>query len=127
MGRDAVSHQTAAGADLGIINLESNTTAPPRIYDLILGSDATPADQAGEFVVNVATEAYPREIAAAAEVLPYGESEFELTGLDSAPSRRVKPHRLVASPIAFECVTLEVLRTNPGAPAAGNLVLGQVI
>jgi flavin reductase (DIM6/NTAB) family NADH-FMN oxidoreductase RutF len=81
----------------------------------------------GEFVVNVATEAYPREIAAAAEVLPYGESEFELTGLDSAPSRRVKPPRLVASPIAFECVTLQVLRTNPGAPAAGNLVLGRVV
>src|SRR5215468_11478699 len=41
-----------------------------------------PADGGlGEFVVNVATEAYERKMAAAAEPLPYGESEFELVGL----------------------------------------------
>jgi hypothetical protein len=55
MGRYAVAHQTAAGADLGIIHLESNVTAPPKIYDLLLGSDATPADLAGEFVLNRTT------------------------------------------------------------------------
>src|SRR5215470_5600209 len=41
-----------------------------------------PADGGlGEFVVNIATEAYERKVAAAAEPLPYGESEFEVVGL----------------------------------------------
>ena len=76
----------------------------------------------GEFVVNVATESYARKVAAAAEVLPYGKSEFELTGLTPIPSSRVRPPRLAESPISFECETLQVLRTAPGEPGSGNLV-----
>jgi len=81
----------------------------------------------GEFVVNVATEAYAREVAAAAETLPYGESEFELTGLTPVPSSRVRPPRVAQSPVAYECETVQVLRTNPGEPASGNVVVGRVV
>jgi flavin reductase (DIM6/NTAB) family NADH-FMN oxidoreductase RutF len=81
----------------------------------------------GEFVVNVATEGYARKVAAAAEVLPYGESEFELTGLTPIPSSKVRPPRLAESPVCFECETLQVLRTSPGQPASGNVVMGQVV
>jgi flavin reductase (DIM6/NTAB) family NADH-FMN oxidoreductase RutF len=81
----------------------------------------------GEFVVNLAVEEYRREVAAAAEPLPHGESEFELTGLATAASRVVAPPRVAASPLAFECRTVQVVRTNPGQPAGGNLVLGEVV
>ena len=81
----------------------------------------------GEFVVNVATEGYARKVAAAAEVLPYGESEFDLTGLTPIPSSKIRPPRLAESPVSFECETLHVLRTNPGQPASGNIVLGRVV
>jgi flavin reductase (DIM6/NTAB) family NADH-FMN oxidoreductase RutF len=81
----------------------------------------------GQFVVNVASEPFIREVAAAAEALPYGESEFELTGLTPTPSTVVKPPRVSESPLAFECETLQVIRTNPDAPAGGNLVLGEVV
>jgi flavin reductase (DIM6/NTAB) family NADH-FMN oxidoreductase RutF len=81
----------------------------------------------GQFVVNVASEPFIREVAASAEALPYGESEFELIGLTPTPSTVVKPPRVSESPLAFECRTLQVIRTNPGAPAAGNLVLGEVV
>ena len=81
----------------------------------------------GEFVVNLAVEAYHREVAAAAEDLAYGDSEFELTGLTPAPSTVVAPPRVAESPVAFECRTTEVLRTNPGAPGGGNVVLGRVV
>lgn len=81
----------------------------------------------GEFVVNASVEGYAREIAASAEELPYGESEFELTGLASAPSLRVRPPRLERAPWAFECRTLQVVRTNPGRPLGGNVVIGQVV
>jgi hypothetical protein len=55
MGRYAVTHQADTTADKGLINLESNTTAPPRVYDLIIGFDPTPADKAFEFVMNRTT------------------------------------------------------------------------
>ncbi len=86
----------------------------------------------GQFVVNVATEAYAREVAAAAEPLAYGESEFNLTGLSMAASQVVKPPRLAESPVAFECETSQVIRlgsNEPGGPIPGgsNIVMGRVV
>jgi len=81
----------------------------------------------GEFVVNAAIEGYAREIAATTEPLPFGESEFELTGLETAASARVRPPRIARAPWCFECETVQVLRTNPGAPSGGNIVIGRVV
>lgn len=81
----------------------------------------------GEFVVNVSVERYAREVAAASEELPHGESEFELVGLEPAPSRRVRPPRVAESPVCFECETLEIVSTNPGHPGGANVVVGRVV
>jgi flavin reductase (DIM6/NTAB) family NADH-FMN oxidoreductase RutF len=81
----------------------------------------------GQFVVNASTEAYAREIAGASEPLPYGESEFELVGLATTPSARVRPARVARAPWAFECETLQVVRTNPGQALGGNVVIGRVV
>lgn len=81
----------------------------------------------GEFVVNIVSESFERQMAACAEPLPYGESEFELSALRSSPSARVRPPRVAESPVCFECRTLQVIRTNPGKPAGGNVVLGEVV
>ncbi len=81
----------------------------------------------GEFIVNIASAVYAKAVAAAAEPLPYGESEFELTGLTTAPARVVKPPRLAESPVCFECRTVQVIRTNPGVAAGGNIVIGRVV
>lgn len=81
----------------------------------------------GEFVVNVATEEYARRVAAAAEPLEYGESEFALSGLTPGQAERVRPPLVIESPVSFECRTLQVVRLNPGVPAAGNVVIGEVV
>ena len=81
----------------------------------------------GQFVVNAAIEEYQWEVAGASEELPHGESEFELTGLTPVASSKVGPPRVAESPWAFECETLQVLRLAPGAPAGGNVVIGQVV
>jgi flavin reductase (DIM6/NTAB) family NADH-FMN oxidoreductase RutF len=81
----------------------------------------------GEFVVNVAVERYAAEMSACAEPLAYGESEFELAELTPAPSVVVRPPRLAESPLCFECRTVQVVRTNPGQPAGGNIVIGRVV
>lgn len=57
MGRYSCNHQTAAGSDLGLINLAGSAAVRVTLYDVIIGSDATPADQAGEFVFNRTTAA----------------------------------------------------------------------
>lgn len=93
-----------------------------------LRNAAPPAEGGtGEFVVNVATEAYARRMAAAAEPLMYGESEFELAGLTAAPSAKVRPPRVAESPVCFECRTLSVVRLNRNAPQGGNVVIGEVV
>jgi flavin reductase (DIM6/NTAB) family NADH-FMN oxidoreductase RutF len=81
----------------------------------------------GEFVINLALEEYAREVAAAAEPLPYGDSEFDLTGMEKAAGRVVRAPRLAASPVAFECRTRQVIRLAPGVPSGANLVLGEVV
>lgn len=81
----------------------------------------------GEFVVNVALEDYRRQVSAAAEPLPHGESEFDLTGLETAPSRLVAPPRVAVSPVAFECRTLGVLRLGEGRRPGPNIVIGEVV
>ena len=81
----------------------------------------------GQFVVNVATEDYALKVAASAEELPHGESEFELTGLRPIPSSQVRPPRVAESPVSYECETIQVIRTNPGEPTSGNVVIGRVL
>lgn len=84
-------------------------------------------DGVGEFVVNVAVEAYERRMAACAEPLEYGQSEFELSGLTPAAAKVVSVPRVAESPLCFECRTRQVIRLAPGEPAGGNVVIGEVV
>lgn len=51
MGSYYGAHQTAAGTNLTMVALESAAASRGRIHQIILGSDATPADVATEFAV----------------------------------------------------------------------------
>lgn len=86
----------------------------------------------GEFVVNIVSEELALAMAACAEPLPYGENELDMlkslgVQLHTALSTAVRPPRLAESPLSFECRTTQVIRTNPGKPAGGNIVIGQVL
>ncbi len=81
----------------------------------------------GEFVINVVTEAHERQMARCAEPLPYGESEFEAFDLTPVASSKVRPPRVEGAPLAFECVTHQVLRFGQGVPGAGNMVIGRIV
>lgn len=81
----------------------------------------------GEFVLNFVAEGYVQKMAACAEPLPHGDSEFEFAGLESAPSEVVAPPRVARSPVAFECRTLQVVRLAPGVPMSGCLIIGEVV
>ena len=81
----------------------------------------------GEFVHNVATWDLRDAMNRSSAGVDSGVDEFELAGLEKAPSKLVKPPRVAASPIAMECryvKTVELPPTN-GMP---NLVgFGEVI
>lgn len=81
----------------------------------------------GVFTVNIVSEATMRQMSATAEWLPHGESEFTLAGVSPMSGMRVKSPRVAESPIAFECRTLEVIRTASDRPAGGNIVIGEVV
>lgn len=81
----------------------------------------------GEFVVNVVSEAFVRQMSAAAEPFPYGVNEFRAVGLTAVPSVAVRPARVGESVMSFECRTERVIRTNPGAAGGGNVVIGRVL
>jgi flavin reductase (DIM6/NTAB) family NADH-FMN oxidoreductase RutF len=86
----------------------------------------------GEFVVNVVPHELVRRMAACAEELAYGESEFALAGLTPAACEVVRVARVLESPVSFECRTMQVIRTNPTStgqsqPGSGNIVLGEVV
>lgn len=81
----------------------------------------------GECVVNVVPAAIAAKMAVCAHPLPHGESEFDLAGLTPAPSRIVAAPRLAESPISYECKVMNIIRTNPGVPAGGNVILCRVV
>lgn len=80
----------------------------------------------GEFVVNLVSARLVRKMAAAAELLPAGDSEFELADLTPAPCDGWGAPRVLEAPVSYACRTLQVVRFAPGVPMSGNLVLGEV-
>jgi flavin reductase (DIM6/NTAB) family NADH-FMN oxidoreductase RutF len=61
--------------------------------------------------------------------LPRGTSEFVHAGLETAPSKMVKPPRVKASPVALECKLIEIkqLSDSDGNSVNSFLVLGHVV
>lgn len=71
--------------------------------------------QTGEFVVNLVDESLAEAMNRTAAELPAGESELDLVGLTTAPSRTVAPPRIAEAPVALECTewsTLEIGRNR---------------
>jgi flavin reductase (DIM6/NTAB) family NADH-FMN oxidoreductase RutF len=90
---------------------------------------STFAMEGGEFVWSMATWALRDQMNATAASLPRGQNEFTHAGLETAPSRLVKPPRVAASPAAFECRVTEVVKLKglDGQDSGRRLVLGCVV
>jgi len=83
-------------------------------------------EQAGEFTVSVVTEEIAERVNQCAAPLPYGDSEFEYSGLTPLAAERVTPPLVAESPVGLEC-TLEEIRSYGEAGGAGSLVVGRVV
>lgn len=86
-------------------------------------------EETGEFVWQLATRALAEPMNISSSDVAYGVDEFELAGLEPAPSRLVNVPRVAASPVSFECklTSLNRLCDKDGKPLDNWLVLGEVV
>jgi flavin reductase (DIM6/NTAB) family NADH-FMN oxidoreductase RutF len=82
-------------------------------------------EQVPEFVVNLVPFSLAEQMNCTSAMLPYGESEFDQFGITSTPSERVRPPRVAAAPVAFECSLDRFVQIGEG-PLAANVVFGRI-
>jgi flavin reductase (DIM6/NTAB) family NADH-FMN oxidoreductase RutF len=82
-------------------------------------------EQVPEFVVNLVPFALAEQMNNCSALLPYGESEFDRFGIAPTPSERVRPPRVAAAPVAFECTLERFVHIGEG-PLAANVVFGRI-
>ena len=87
------------------------------------------ARETGEFVWNLATFDLKDQLNRSSASVAAEVDEFDLAELESAPSRLVKPDRVAASPVQFECRVSDIvqLKAADGTTANAWLVLGEVV
>jgi flavin reductase (DIM6/NTAB) family NADH-FMN oxidoreductase RutF len=101
---------------------------------LVLGLEATRGSGAlkdttvnirdqGQFVVHMVDEALAEAMNVCAIPFPPGESEARHAGLELTASSVVRPRRIVAAPVAFECERIALLQISPGR----QIALGKVL
>ena len=85
--------------------------------------------ETGEFVCSLATFDLRMEMNQTSAPLPHGESEFVHAGLTPVSSHKVRPPRVGESPVALECVTVEVraLVDRHGRTLDRHVAIGEVV
>ncbi len=105
---------------------------PTLMFSPVNRSDGTKKDTVRnieavpEFVVNLVPFALAEQMSESSASLPYGESEFAQFDIASTPSTRVRPPRVAAAPVAFECVLDRIVPIGDG-PLAANVVFGRIL
>jgi flavin reductase (DIM6/NTAB) family NADH-FMN oxidoreductase RutF len=79
-----------------------------------------------QFVVNVVPFGLADPMSLSAQDLEYEESEFGISGMTEAASRKVKPPCVEESPIQMECELLETVSVGQG-PFAATVVIGKIV
>ncbi len=100
------------------------------VHELDGGKKDTVAnvEATGEFVYNMATWDQKDQMNETAWIVDRSVDEMAATGLESEPSRLVRPPRIKGSPVQFEC-RLHQIVTLPGRKPSSNhhVVIGRVL
>lgn len=79
-----------------------------------------------EFVIAIVSESIARPMVRTAADLPYGESEFDYSGLTPTPARLVNVPLVKESPVNIECRLRQIVSMGDH-PGAGQIVLGDIV
>lgn len=82
--------------------------------------------QVPEVVINAVTYSMVEQVSLASTEFPKGVNEFEKSGFTPLASEKVKPFRVMESPVQWECKVRQVIETGTGGGAA-NLVVCEVL
>lgn len=103
---------------------------PPMVGFSSEGMKHTAANivQTREFVVNMASGALAQAMNLTSARVPFGVDEFELAGLEKAPSQTVRAPRVARAPAALECrlVSITPVVTLDGTQTGNSHIIGQV-
>jgi flavin reductase (DIM6/NTAB) family NADH-FMN oxidoreductase RutF len=83
-------------------------------------------EQTGEFVVNIVSEDFVREMNQTSADFPPEVDEFRVSGLTAVKSDLVRPPRVKESRVSMECKLREIVEVST-APLGGSLVIGEVV
>lgn len=79
-----------------------------------------------EVVINIVNYNITYQMVLSSANYPKGVNEIEKAGFTAIDSDLIRPKRIAESPVQFECIVKQVIELSDG-PAAGNLVLAEVV
>jgi flavin reductase (DIM6/NTAB) family NADH-FMN oxidoreductase RutF len=79
-----------------------------------------------EVCINIVEYSMVHQISFASSKFPKGINEFTKSGLTEAPSEKIKPPRVLESPISYECIVKQVIELGEGK-GSGNLFICEVV
>ena len=110
-------------SDPPMVMFASSGLAARADKDALANCEAT-----GEFVCNLATWDLRDEMNRTSAPVPAGTDETALAGLETVPSRLVKPPRVAAAPIHMECLYHQTVDLPCDIPGGRNaVVIGRVV
>jgi len=80
-----------------------------------------------EFVINIVSESFVEEMVKCSTDFEPDVNEFEISGLNPAPSAKVKPQIVLESKVSFECVLNQIVEIGDGTAGSGFIVIGTVV
>lgn len=80
----------------------------------------------GEFVINIVSEPFVRQMNETSAPFPPEVDEFNASGLTPIASALVRAPRVAEALVAYECSLVQVVEVGGANPGAGALVLGRV-
>jgi flavin reductase (DIM6/NTAB) family NADH-FMN oxidoreductase RutF len=83
-------------------------------------------EQTGEYVINVVTYEMAERINNASAEYPYGVDEWKECGLTPGPAVKVRPARVLESPMSIECRIHQIVPHGSG-PLSANYIIGEVV
>lgn len=79
-----------------------------------------------EVCINAVTYNMVEQISLASAEFPKGVNEFEKAGFTMVNSEKIRPLRVLESPVQWECIVRDIIETGTGGGAA-NLVICEVL
>jgi len=84
------------------------------------------ADETREVVINIVDYSIVEQMSQSSNEYAKGVNEFTETGLTQVSSLKVKPPRVLESPVSFECVVENIISLGENG-GAGQLVIAKVV